>query len=113
MTEQTVALDSVVDLVVRRQRARAEAALLTEEAKVLDERIKAAWGSATEATIGGEPAGTWQEVTSRKLDQARLKAEYPDVVAACMYTSTVRTFRLTWQPPEQDSTAAPEQESDF
>ncbi len=108
MTEP-VDLTSVVDLVARRQQLKVEVAAREADIKVLDERIKAAWGDADEAfvVVAGErqPIGTWKEVESSVLDQRELKAAYPDVVKACTVRRTTRTFRLTWEPPTPEPKA--------
>ena len=110
-----VELDSIEAVVTRRQRLKREIAAAEEEVKVLDERIKAAWGDAEEATIGGQPAGTWREVTSTRLDQSTVKEYLADrgILEEFYTKSTSRVFRLTWEPPEDETAAAPEQESDF
>lgn len=60
----------------------------------LEERLKALIDDAPVATIDGRPVVQWATVTSRVLDQARLKAEHPELAAQYLVQRQTRPFRL-------------------
>lgn len=67
---------------------------LTESCKHLEDRVKVAMASATEATLHGAKIATWKEQTRESVDAKKLAELYPDVFASCCKTSTYRVLRL-------------------
>jgi predicted phage-related endonuclease len=76
---------------------RAQLKLLGEHEDVVKGRILDALQAAGADTgqIGGATVVTWRETVATRLDQKRLKAAYPDIVAACTTQTTSRRFVLT------------------
>jgi putative phage-type endonuclease len=63
-----------------------------EAYKAAEAAVKAALGDATTATLDGSVIATWTRTTSRRLDQRRLKADHPDLVADYLTETTSDRF---------------------
>ena len=77
--ELAAELDPGVAMELLRAHAARKAA--DEAYKAAEAAVKAALGDATTATLDGSIVATWTRSTSRRLDQRRLKADHPDLVA--------------------------------
>jgi predicted phage-related endonuclease len=58
------------------------------------EHIKLAMGPAGTLMLDGRPAATWKAHDDTRLDQARLKAERPEIYEAFQRTKSVRVLRI-------------------
>ena len=67
---------------------------LKKQSEVIKTRIVDALGEHTGFLIGGEKAVTFKEKTTKRIDTAALKAEFPQVVAQHQITTSTRVFKL-------------------
>jgi predicted phage-related endonuclease len=93
-TDQTVALDDIAGWVETYHQAGAQIAKLEELRGVARQHIEAALGDHEVGTVNGRPVVRWTVVTSRRLDQKKLKADHPDLAEALTVPSTSRRFTL-------------------
>jgi predicted phage-related endonuclease len=100
MTATPTPLDAdhvVADAIAQMKRIRTERKVLDEQEKALGDLLKnklAEFGDNVIVFVGGEKAATYTEVTSRRVDSKRLKAEYPEVAEAVTTESTSRRLTL-------------------
>jgi len=91
----TVALDRGAAAALRRLRLLEETkASIVEKIKAEEVRIKQFMGDAEEATVKGVRVATWKTALRTSLSQTLIKKEYPEVAAACMVETEVRTFKI-------------------
>ena len=67
---------------------------LEETKKLARARLEQMMGDAELGLIDGRPAVHWTVVSSRRLDQKKLKEQAPELVEACTVTSITRRFTL-------------------
>lgn len=67
---------------------------LEETKKLARARIEQMLGEAEVGLVDGQPAVHWTIVSSRRLDQRKLKDQAPELVDACTVTSMSRRFTL-------------------
>lgn len=67
---------------------------LEETKKLARARIEQMLGDAEVGLVDGQAAVHWTVVTSRRLDQKKLKEQAPDLVEACTVTQLSRRFTL-------------------
>jgi predicted phage-related endonuclease len=95
MTEpQPVPLDHIEHWVKTLGAANAKVAEFQQIAKVARAQIEAALGDAEVGTIAGRPAVRWITITARRIDQAKLRANYPDLAAELTAPTVSRRFTL-------------------
>lgn len=74
--------------------ARAQAARWQEQTEELEYRLKKVLDDVSLATVNGQPAVIYRAVTSRVLDQRRLRSELPDLCRAYSTERFSRPFRV-------------------
>jgi predicted phage-related endonuclease len=67
---------------------------LEETKKLARARIEQMLGDAETGLLNGQPVVHWTFVSSRRLDQKKLKDQAPDLVEACTVTQLSRRFTL-------------------
>lgn len=87
--------EAVVDAIFELREIGGKAKDMESREKFLKLIVQQAMGSAGIATIGGHNACSWKNQKQRRLDQERLKAERPDVVADYTQSIEFRKFELT------------------
>jgi putative phage-type endonuclease len=68
---------------------------ITHQVAEHEQKIKAALGDCAVGMGEGVPVVRWSSVAAKRLDQAKLKAEYPEVFAACQNPTSYRRFTLS------------------
>lgn len=92
--DSAVSLDAVAAELVLLRQVEEQRAKLAELRTRLQDRIKAAMGTAEVGTLGGVPVVSHKSVLSIVLDQSDLKARYPDVAEDCLTITEARRFKL-------------------
>lgn len=87
-----VDLDDLAGTLAALRQVKAEAKELADRQAELENTIKAALGDCETGLIGGQPAVTWKQTTTRRVSTKALKADHPDIAEACTETSTSRRF---------------------
>lgn len=68
---------------------------LEELSEIKKDEIKKIIGETSGITMDGKPLVTWKSQDSSRFDQARFKADHPDLFAQYKLNSSTRVFRLT------------------
>ncbi len=87
--------DALTGTVMRYRALQAEIKARQAEADWLEFQVMQAMGDASVLSVGGEPkpAFTWREESGPFLDQAKLKAQFPEAHKACMTKWSKRVLR--------------------
>ncbi|MFA7265110.1 MAG: hypothetical protein WC054_02260 [Candidatus Nanopelagicales bacterium] len=93
----TVDADDMADDIATLTMLREQKDAIAAAEKVVTERIKhrLEQADAEDLRVNGDVAVTWRHTSSKRLDQAKLKENYPEAVAACQSTTTTRRFVVT------------------
>lgn len=76
------------------QQASEQIERMTEVRDEARRHLEEALGEAEIGTVNGVSRVQWTHVSSTRLDQRKLKEQYPDVHAACVALSMTRRFTV-------------------
>lgn len=93
----TVDADDLADDVATLVMLDEQAAAVAAARKIVAERIKNRLeeADAEDLRVNGDVVATWRHTSSKRLDQAKLKENYPEAVAACQTVTSTRRFVVT------------------
>ena len=94
-----VPLDDIISVLDQYRNAQLRVAEWQEVMASARSYIENALGENETGTIDGEPVVRWSKVTSNRVNQSILKADYPDVYRACISPQTARRFTLVEVTP--------------
>ena len=95
----TVAFDDeYAETVAALRRVRGDIRTLEEDRDLLENRIKAALGTAESGTVDGRVVVTWKAQHSRRIDLDLLRERYPTEAASCETITDSRRFLIKGLP---------------
>ena len=86
------ASDEMLDVYSRMVDVKRTIKALESEYDNLAENVKFALADAEIVVSGEDTLFTWKSHTANRLDQKKLKVEFPDIVGTCMTESNYRSF---------------------
>ena len=88
------ASDEMLDVYSRMVDVKRTIKALESEYDNLAENVKLALADAEIVVSGEDTLFTWKSHTANRLDQKKLKAEFPDIAGTCMTESNYRSFLI-------------------